>query len=366
MKIQAYSAGKSAPHAIKLSSNESPFPPPIAIRLAMLLSLKHSNRYPPAIHDTLHQSIANRYNIDPNQIVLGNGSDELITNITRLTLSHSHEQVLISEHTFSIYTIATQLMGARISYVNTKNGHCSLDNFLAMIGSNTKLLFVCNPNNPTGCYLPLYQIEDFLHRVPHHITVVLDHAYHEFVTTETIQYKNVLALHPRVIILKTFSKIASLAGVRIGYALGNKHHIAELSHYRMPFNINQLAIKAVHAYLSTDYYEKKILTYILKQRTKLTTFLTSRNIHFYPSQANFLCIDARSLLQHIKTLTHKAHTKVLYSIQSKTTTPSQKVFDYFAKHGIMIRSLESFDMPNHVRVSIGTPREMKKFFRAIS
>ncbi|MEM5948219.1 histidinol-phosphate transaminase [Spirochaetia bacterium 38H-sp] len=339
-KIKPYSAGKKYKNTIKMSSNENPLgPSPAAIR-AIKKDLKNINTYPDPACSNLKKALAKKYKVTENQIITGNGSDELMVMIAATYLNPG-DNIITGKNTFSEYEFAANLMDAETQKAPMTDGSFNLDAILSLINSKTRIIFICNPNNPTGTYIGKTKILDFIKKIPEDILVVFDHAYAEYVTAADYPSdRELIDSKKNVVILHTFSKVYGLAGLRIGYAISSPERIADISLTKQPFNNNIPAQKAALAALSDDGFLKKSQNINEKGKKYLYKELKNMGLFFYPTEANFICI--------------------------RLDRDSREAFLEIAKRGVSIRALDSFGLAGWIRVTIGTEKQNRLFIKALS
>jgi len=313
---------------LKLSSNENPLgaavPPS---ELATLLN--QIERYPAIATHPLTTALATHHGVSPSHILLGNGSDDCFLLLAQAYLNPGDE-VLSAAHTFSVYKSVTLTMTAHYKGIAMHHYATDLDAILAAITAKTTLIFLANPNNPTGTFFNRARFTSFLEQVPSRVLVVLDEAYKDYVLSEpTDSMLPLLESYPNLVITRTFSKLYGLAGLRLGYAIGSPDCIAACNRVRPPFNVNRLSLDAgVRALTKQDFVTHTQRT----NQSGLQQFydaLSSQPITLLPSEANFICVL-------FPTLTAKA------------------VYTHFLNHGIIIRPLDSFGLPNGCRITVGT------------
>ena len=293
-KLQMYIPGKST-GGVKLSSNENPFgaSPKVA---EVLVNFKEFARYPDGASSELKEKVAKFLKVDTKQLIFGAGGDEVIQMISRSVLSPG-DNIIQAFPTFPQYEHHAIIEDADIQNIPLQNGTHDLDAMLAAINEKTKIIWVCNPNNPTGTYVNEDSLKQFLDSVPREILVAVDEAYIEYVVAK--DFPNTLALihqYPNLVILRTFSKVYGLASFRIGYGIGNPDFIQDLEVGRLPFNTGTLAQKAAVAALDDQEFVTKSITENTAGMTQYVTFLAENEIPYYPSQANFIFIpSARKL-----------------------------------------------------------------------
>ncbi|MCP4749084.1 MAG: histidinol-phosphate transaminase [Desulfobacteraceae bacterium] len=324
---------------IKLASNENPLgASPKAVE-ALSSVLGALNRYPDGSGFDLVQRLAGFLNVQPENIVLGNGSDDLLGMLARVLLKPGDE-VIVPSPSFLMYTIVAQSAGATLIRVPLRDLTVDLDQMVAHINSRTRLIFICNPNNPTGTIVKRTEFEQFLKKVPPNVIVVVDEAYIEF-TRDASCAKGLdyLKTTPAVVTLRTFSKAYGLAGLRIGYGV-MPIELAQLLHrIRMPFNVNCLAQAAACAALDDVEFLRKTIDITHQGMSFLHDELEQRKINFFDSQANFFLIDV--------------------SRQAK------QVFKDMLKQGVIVRPMTAYGFPNYIRINIGLPAENQRFLKGL-
>ncbi len=325
---------------IKLASNENPLgPSPKAIE-AMKEAIKRVHIYPDGNVYNLRQKLSQKLKIKGEQLIFGNGSDELLVLLAE-TFIKEGDQVILAETTFSEYEFASKIMGAELIKVPLKDYTHNLKDMAAVLTAKTKMIFVCNPNNPTGTIVKQKEVEEFLEVIPEDVIVVFDEAYFEYVSSEsypnTIDY---LDRYPNIIILRTFSKIYSLGGLRIGYGIANSELISYVERVRQPFNINSIAQVAAEASLEDQGHVEKSLEYNQQGKEYLYREFSRLNLDFVETETNFIFID--------------------------TPKDNQEVFEEMLKKGLIIRSLASYGYSNKLRITIGLPEENKKLVKALT
>jgi len=320
---------------VKLNSNENPFGVSKMVKEALEKSLDSVYLYPNGPSSDLKTAISTKYVVAPNQILIGNGSDELIMMVTS-TFLNPGEKVLISENTFSEYEFASRIFDGEIVKIPTKEYGYDLENFLVQLDVNVKIIFLCNPNNPTGLYFTQGELQSFLEKVPATVLVVLDEAYGDYAIAKDFpRGVSLLDQYPNLVVLKTFSKLYGLAGLRVGFAIGNKDIISEIEKTKLPFNVNAFAQVAAKASLEDIDFVNKSIENNTRGICFLEKELSSMGVDYLPTQANFICF--------------------------KTRKPAAGLCDALNKIGIIIRPLKSFGLEYWSRVTIGTDEQNKKF-----
>jgi histidinol-phosphate aminotransferase len=322
---------------IKLASNENPYGASPKAKEAIVNYVDNVNIYPDGASVALKAAISKLYGVESNQIVFGAGSDEVILMIARAYLSPGDETVM-ADRTFPIYKHNAEVEGATVIQVPLKNGVHDLEAMLAKVNERTKIVWICNPNNPTSTIVTKDELVRFLERVPKSVMVVLDDAYAEFVVTD--DYPNAIELmkqYPNVVTLRTFSKIYGLASLRIGYAIGHPDVIHSINQVREPFNTTGFAQAAAIAAVEDQEFVRGVKEANAKELAYITAQFDRLGLTYFPAHANFILVDV------------KRDEKI--------------VFDKLLRKGIIVRGGQGY--PTMIRVSIGTPEQNKKFIDAL-
>jgi histidinol-phosphate aminotransferase len=348
MKIAPYVPGRSIEEVqkelgtkrwIKLASNENLLgPSPMAIR-AIQKELSDIFLYPEGPCTVLRQALARKFSLPERLVVVSNGADNLILMIANAFVDEGDE-VVMADPTFQVYTNVTQMMGGRSIKVRLKDFTHDLDSMLKKVSRKTKLIFICNPNNPTGTIVSEEAFNSFLSELPKRVIVVLDEAYGDFV--EDPSYPKGLDYIKRkaqVIVLRTFSKVYGLAGLRIGYALGREDLVDCLYQVRDPFPVHRLAQVAALAALKDRGHTDKSIQLVYEGRRYLYKELDKIGLSYVPSQANFLFIDFGR--------------------------DSEEVYQSLLKEGIIIRPGRIWDYPTFARVTVGRMGDNQRFIKAL-
>ncbi|MFA6281542.1 MAG: histidinol-phosphate transaminase, partial [Candidatus Omnitrophota bacterium] len=346
-KIKPYQPGKpieevkrslGLKEVYKLASNEIPFPPSY-IKKAVLDELKNINRYPESGCFYLRNLLAKRLKVKESQIVFGNGSDEIIMLILRAIIGSGNDEVIISYPTFLMYEIQAKIQGAKVVVVPLKNLRYDLDSIAERVNKKTKLIFIANPDNPTGTYVNQKEVEKFLEKIPKDVLIYFDEAYFEFAPSDFPRSKEFLRKRGNIIIGRTFSKIYGLAGLRLGYCVTTEEIAGMLNKLRDPFNINRFAQVSAQAALGNEAFLKKVLFCVRKEKEYLYNELKKLDISYTESATNFILINF-----------------------SKSVSG---LCNYFIKNGVIVRDLTSWGLRNFFRVSIGLHKENKKFITCL-
>ncbi len=323
---------------IKLASNENPLGISSKVIAAIKKNVSGINRYPDSRGFYLKKKLSQRLNVELANIVLGNGSDELIDIVVK-TFVENDENIITADITFLEYEIITLILGRGVIKVPLKDFKYDLEAIKKKINNKTKLIFISNPNNPTGTYVTKYEIEEFIKGLPENVLLVLDEAYDAFVDAKDfprgLEYIN----RKNVIVLKTFSKAYGLAGLRIGYALANQTLVSYMERARQPFNVNAIAQVAAIAALDDRDFLMKTRKIILEGKKYLSDCLAKSGISYVKSVANFILVNVgRNGID---------------------------VFKELLKFGIIVRDMDQYGLKNFIRVTVGTQRENKKFIKAL-
>ncbi len=324
---------------IKLASNENPLgasPRALAAVEHILLDLA---RYPDGNAYALRQVLAGRLAIDPAGIVLGNGSNDVLEMAARAFLAPGASAVY-SQYAFAVYPLAVQAIGARGIQVPARDWGHDLKAMLAAIEPDTRIVFIANPNNPTGTLASPVEVESFLADVPDRVLVVLDEAYHEYLPADlrgdSLAW---LAAHPNLMVTRTFSKAYGLAALRVGYALCAPAVADLLNRVRQPFNVNSPAQAAAVAALEDEAFLDRCLQINAQGMTQLTRGLGEMGIEYIPSHGNFLTFRAGD---------------------------AAGVNRRLLERGVIVRPVGNYGMPEHLRVSVGLPEENARFLAVLA
>ncbi len=325
--------------AIKLASNENPLgPSPLALA-AIRDSLESLHRYPDSHAYYLKDDLARHHGILPSQLILGNGSDEVLDLLVRALVPPGGE-VLSTTHTFLMYGLLTQAVGGFFRPVPLRDMRVDLKAMAQAVTPQTRLIIVNNPNNPTGTAFRRQEWEDFLAAVPATATVVLDEAYIDFADDPQVPSCLEYLSEDRPLVgLRTFSKTYGLAGLRIGYGFGPSELMDYLNRLRMPFNVNRLAQVAARAALQDTDFLARTRELVLEGKAYFYQELARLGLTFIPSQANFVLI--------------------------RVPRPGQVVFQAMLREGVIIRAMDSYGFPDYIRINMGRPEENRRCLEAL-
>lgn len=323
---------------VKLASNENPLGPSPRALLAMGEALGDLNRYPDGGSYELVRRLGALHGLSPAHIFMACGSVEVLNLVAYLFIRPGLNAVT-SEHAFAIYELVVAASGGELRSAPMRAYGFDLEAIAKLIDRDTRVVFLANPNNPTGTIYRRDEWRRFVAGLPDHLVVVADEAYFEFVRDP--DYPNALedlATHPKLIVLRTFSKIYGLAGLRVGYGVAQPNFVRLLHHVRQPFNINLLAQVAVLAALEDRAHVERTLAVNGEGMEYLERELARLKLRFVPSQANFIMVDVGK---------------------------GRAVFEALLKEGVIVRPLDAYRLPRHVRVSVGLPEENRRFIEAM-
>ncbi len=325
-------------NAVKLASNENPLGPSPKAAAALRGAVDELNRYPDGGSVMLTRKIAQRHGVSPQHIFLGCGSVEIINLLAYLFIRPGFNSVT-SEHAFAIYELATAASGGEIRTTPMKDYTFDLDAIGGAVDERTRVVWLANPNNPTGTIYRREAWERLLARMPDHVVIVADEAYFEFVRDPGYPNAlNYLEAQPRLIVLRTFSKIFGLAGLRVGYGVAHPEMVNLLNNVRQPFNINLLAQAAVMAGLDDDEHVRRTLEVNAQGIEYLEREFKRLGIQFVPTQGNFFLVEVGD---------------------------GVKVFNALLRQGVIVRPMHGYRFPRHVRISVGLPEENRKLIAAL-
>ncbi len=324
----------------KLNSNENPLGPSPKVIEALRKSLSEIHLYPEASYLTLRKALSEKWEVFPEEVILGNGSNEVIEFLFKAYLFEGDE-IIVSEPSFLMYTKFAEIYGVNIKRVSLTGELChDLEGILKALSPKTKMIFLDHPHNPTGQCLKRKDWEAFFQRLPKEVLVVMDEAYGEFIEDEEVPLgiEFIKKGYP-VMVVRTFSKFYGLAGLRLGYGLGRKEIIQELEKVRQPFNVNLLAVKAGLSVLSDLEYQKKTRELVLTGRKFLTKALSELGFKVYPSEANFIMGDFGKRVDQI--------------------------YEALLSAGIFVRPLKAYGFPTSLRITIGIEEANAKLIEVI-
>jgi histidinol-phosphate aminotransferase len=322
---------------IKLASNENPLGPSAKAVQAMRNALEHAHLYPDGSGFYLRNAIAAKLEVTPENVILGNGSNEVIEFVGHAFLNPG-DDVITCQYAFIVYKLLATAFGVRTIETPSPEYQQDLDATLDSITSKTRLIFIPNPNNPTGTLIPEGAIDSFMSRVPDNIVVVFDEAYFEFLDAppDTLRF---IRNGRNVVVLRTFSKIHGLAGLRIGYAIAPQEITEVLHKTRQPFNVNSIAQAGAIAALGDDAHLRETKRVIDEGRAYLQEQFADMQIRFVPAAANFVMVNVGD---------------------------GCAVFQKLLQRKIIVRPLKGYGLPEWVRISVGTMEENKKLIAALT
>lgn len=329
---------------VKLASNENPLGPSPRAIAAMKNAISKVYYYPDSGSRILREAIAKKFGLGVQNILLGAGSDEIIEIIAKAFIS-PEDEIIVSEHAFIRYAMAGMLMDSRVVTARMRNFTHNLGVISKEVNKKTKAIFIANPNNPTGTYNTKTEFEEFMKSLIS-ITggnpplVIIDEAYYEYARALK-DYPDTLSMlesHPNLIILRTFSKIHGLAGLRCGYGFASEEITAYCERIRPPFNINSIAQAACVAALGDASQVKKTNLLIENEKKYLYAQLSRARIAYMPSATNFILVDV-------------------------TPAHGQEIFERLLRKGIIVRAMDEYNFPYHIRVSIGLPQQNRLFIK---
>lgn len=323
----------------KLASNENPLGPPESAVEAIRTAAGKVSLYPDANAYDLRMALAKKHGVKPEEIVFGDGSNELLK-LLSLVFLEPGDEIVIPQPSFGEYVRTATLCGAKAKAIPLNEDYViDLPSMVGAIGSKTKMVYICNPNNPTGTVVDKRLLKQMMHRMSDQI-VILDEAYFEFVqdaySPDGVAF---FKEFPNVVALRTFSKAFGLAGLRVGYGICHADIAGAINKAREPFNVNTMAQVAALAALNDQEYLKKSVEYNAMEREFLYTELKKRGFQVVPSEANFLLLDV--------------------------VRDAREVFRELLKKGIIVRSAEIFGYPTKIRLSVGLRKENEAFLQAL-
>ena len=329
--------GMPAENIIKLASNENPLGPSRKAVAAMRKAITQVHLYPDGNSFYLKQKLAEKLGLSPANLILGSGSNEVLELIGHALLCPGAE-VVVSDYCFAVYPIVTALFGANLVVVPAKDFGHDLPAMLNAITPNTRVVFVANPNNPTGTVASPGQLAEFINAVPGHVLVALDEAYFEFLEKPLDLLPEIRAGKRNLLLMRTFSKIYGLAGLRLGYGIGNPDFIAELEKIRQPFNINAIAQAAALAALDDTAHAEKTRKNNTRGLKLFARTFRKMKLQYVPSAANFILVRVGD---------------------------GQRVFTELQKLGVITRPMGGYRLPEWIRISVGTSKENQRCLEAL-
>ena len=353
-QLQPYTPGKPVEelerelgisNAIKLASNENPLGCSPLVTDVLMRASEHIELYPDANAYYLKQRLAQKLGVEQNQITIGNGSNDVLDLVARSFLDHT-TAAIYSKYAFLVYALVTQACGAQAQVAEANNpdatqpyGH-DLDAMQALISDNTRVIFIANPNNPTGTWLESHELKSFIDQIPEHIAIVIDEAYFEYVEFE--QYPNSLRWldqYPNLIVTRTFSKIYGLAGLRIGYSVSSPELCDLFNRVRQPFNGNSLALAAARIALDDEDHVEKSRRCNQQGLALMQTWFDQRGIDYIPSAGNFLTV--------------------------RFNDNGTRVYQQLLERGIIVRPVGNYKLHDFLRISVGNESQLEQMFAVL-
>ncbi|GHD48182.1 histidinol-phosphate aminotransferase [Marinobacter persicus] len=325
---------------IKLASNENPLGPSEKALAAAKKALESICLYPDGNGFDLKQALAKRFGVGMDQLTLGNGSNDVLEVIARC-FADANSEIIYSQYAFAVYPLATLAIGAKGVEVPAKDWGHDLDAMAEAVTDRTKLIFVANPNNPTGTVHTADAIEAFLDRIPERVLVVLDEAYCEYLTGD--EYPDGIKLlerYPNLITCRTFSKAWGLAGLRVGYAVSSPAIADILNRVRQPFNVDSPALAAATAVLEDEDYLRRSREVNAAGLKQLCDGFDNMGLSYIPSAGNFVAVEVGP--------------------------QAQSVYHSLLEHGVIVRPIAGYGMPEHLRVSVGLAKENEHFLDVLA
>ena len=334
--------GLDEANIVKLASNENPFGVPESSKQAMAAAVADLGRYPDANGFDLKAALAKRYEVPADWITLGNGSNDILE-IAAHAFVQKGQAVVYSQYSFAVYALATQGVGARAIVVPAKDYGHDLDAMAAAIDADTRLVFIANPNNPTGTFIPAAQIEAFLDKVPPQVVVVLDEAYNEFLAPEQ-QFESAkwVQKYPNLLVSRTFSKAYGLAGLRVGFAIAQPAITDLMNRIRQPFNVNSLAQAAAIAALNDMPFLEQGAKNNAAGYSQFVEAFEELGLQYVPSFGNFVLVKV-----------------------GDDDGAGARVNLALLKQGVIVRPVGNYGLPQWLRISIGLPQENAIFIAAL-
>jgi len=323
---------------VKLASNENPLGLPASAKKAMAVAVEDLGRYPDSNGFALKSALAARYSVPMDWITLGNGSNDILELAAAATLAPGRSCVY-AQHAFAVYALATQARGARAIVVPAKKLGHDLDAMAAAIAPDTALVYVANPNNPTGTHLAAASVEQFLGVVPSRVVVVVDEAYNEYLPPALrVDSTAWVRRWPNVIVSRTFSKAFGLAGLRVGYGLAQRELTDLLNRVRQPFNVSTVAQAAAVAALADTDFLARSYELNLRGMAQLTEAFEALGLDYEPSVGNFVLVRVG---------------------------PAARVYQELLRRGVIVRPVANYGLPEWLRITVGLPEENATFLRAL-
>ena len=325
---------------VKLASNENPMSPGVGVREAIAGELASLSRYPDGNGFVLKRALEKHLGVKSQQLTLGNGSNDVLDLVARVAIEPGYEAV-VAEHSFVVYRLAVTSAGGRLIEVPAKNYGADLEAMAAAITDRTRVIFLANPNNPTGTWVEHDELVAFLDQVPSSVWVVLDEAYAEY--SELPNYPRALELlenYTNLIVTRTFSKIYGLASLRVGYGISSPIFADMLNRARQPFNLSSIALAGAAAALDDDEYVAASVAMNREGMQQMTAGLDALGLSYIPSLGNFVSVEFKQ--------------------------DAASIYEGLLRQGVIVRPIAVYGLPRHLRVSIGLPAENNRFLEALA
>lgn len=324
---------------VKLASNETSIGPSLLAVEAIKKEIENIHLYPEASSRALREKLAHKLKLDKEMLIVGNGADNII-GLIGMAFINEGDEVITGKITFPAYETITKIMGGKLISIKLKDFSFDLEKIIQRMNEKTKIIFLCNPNNPTGTIVTKGEVASFMKKIPQDVIVIFDEAYYDYV--EDKNYPNSLSYvleKKNVIIVRTFSKIAGIAGLRIGYGIAKLELASYLRRVVSPFPTNRLAQVAALASLDDEEHYKKVLKINQEGKKYFYKELKELGLFYVPTEANFIFIDLKE--------------------------NSGAIFEKLLKKGIIVRPGKTWGCPDFIRVTIGTDYENQKFIQAL-
>ena len=347
-ELQPYQPGKPVEelqrelglsNIVKLASNENPLGASEKVKASLQVVLGELSRYPDGSAYLLKQALGDHLGVAENRITIGNGSNDLLELVARVFLRPGDEAI-VSRHAFVVYPLVTKAVGAELITVPARNWGHDLKAMAAAVTERTRMLFIANPNNPTGTWIAEQELLELLERLPESVLVVLDEAYFEYV--QRTDYPNGLTLadrYPNLVITRTFSKVYGLASLRVGYAVSHPDIADLMNRIRQPFNVNAMSLAAAEAALSDQDYVRRSVDVNNSGMGQLVDGLNQLGLNHIPSVGNFITVGLDG--------------------------DAMPVYDALLREGVIVRPIGVYEMPNHLRVTVGLEEENRRFLDSL-
>jgi len=321
---------KGSNNLVRLATNENPYNISDELKKGLLENLEHINLYPTPEDIELKKLIAQKHELAPENVVIGAGADEIIS-LLAFKYINSENNAIVSKHTFFRYKQLVKLAHGECKEIEEIDFKHNLDEFIKNVDEKTKMIFICNPDNPTGTIISKEEIESFISKISSDIIIVLDEAYIDYAPTNTNESrKDLIKKFPNVVILRTFSKFYRLASLRVGYGIGGEKIIKELNEFRSPYSVNAVALTAAKLVLSQP-KDEAYLREIENERSKYYEFFDKNSFKYLQSSTNFIFVSFG--------------------------TNTKQICEQLREKGIIVRSCNIFGYDNYVRITIGNPEE---------